>query len=154
MIRVAVVILVLLVAAAIFPAKREEAVAAPPRILAPVLAPVRKVIGNAYERAVVDLVNRERTRRGLRPLKVNEKMMADARGWSANQASRRRMFHSRMGHGGENVAWGQRNPEEVMHAWMHSPGHRRNILNPSHSTIGVGLVQSGNGSPYWTQVFN
>ena len=150
MIRVAVVILVLLVAAAIFPAKREEAVAAPPRILAPVLAPVRKVIGNAYERAVVDLVNRERTRRGLRPLKVNEKMMADARGWSATQASRRRMFHSRMGYG-ENVAVGQPTPQAVMVAWMNSPGHRRNILNPSYSTIGVGQV--GNGSPYWTQVF-
>lgn len=146
MIRVACIIFVLLVAAALFPVKREEACAAPPRVL----APVRKVIGNAYERAVVDLVNRERTRRGLRPLKVNEKMMADARGWSATQASRRRMFHSRMGYG-ENVAVGQPTPEAVMLAWMNSPGHRRNILNPSYSTIGVGQV--GNGSPYWTQVF-
>lgn len=146
MIRVACIIFVLLVAAALFPVKREEACAAPPRVL----APVRKVIGNAYERAVVDLVNRERTRRGLRPLKANEKMMADARGWSATQASRRRMFHSKMGYG-ENVAVGQPTPEAVMLAWMNSPGHRRNILNPSYSTIGVGQV--GNGSPYWTQVF-
>ena len=38
---------------------------------------------------------------------------------------------------GENIAKGQRTPEEVMNAWMNSDGHRKNILNASYTTIGV-----------------
>ncbi len=38
-----------------------------------------------------------------------------------------------------------------MQAWMTSIGHRRNILNPNYSYIGVGYVNAGR--PYWTQNF-
>ena len=51
---------------------------------------------------------------------------------------------------GENIAYGQRTPREVVTAWMNSPGHRANILNASYTQIGVGYVASGN---YWTQLF-
>jgi uncharacterized YkwD family protein len=51
---------------------------------------------------------------------------------------------------GENIAMGQRTPEEVVTAWMNSPGHRANILKASFTHIGVGYVASGN---YWTQEF-
>ena len=51
---------------------------------------------------------------------------------------------------GENIAMGQRTPEEVVKAWMNSEGHRKNILNSSFTHIGVGHVASGN---YWTQMF-
>jgi uncharacterized YkwD family protein len=51
---------------------------------------------------------------------------------------------------GENIARGQRTPEEVVNAWMNSSGHRANILNPSFTEIGVGYAASGN---YWTQMF-
>ena len=51
---------------------------------------------------------------------------------------------------GENIAYGQRTPREVVAAWMNSPGHRANILNASYTQIGVGYVASGN---YWTQLF-
>jgi uncharacterized protein YkwD len=114
---------------------------------------VRRLVGSAQENEVVRLVNIERTRRGLRPLATNDKMMHDARGWSEVQASRRRMYHSRMGYA-ENVAYGQTTPQEVVRTWMNSPGHRRNILSPSRSQIGVGLAYGGGGRPYWTQVFN
>ena len=51
---------------------------------------------------------------------------------------------------GENIAQGQRTPEEVVQAWMNSAGHRANILNSGFTHIGVGYVESGN---YWTQEF-
>lgn len=53
---------------------------------------------------------------------------------------------------GENIAKGQRSPQEVVEGWMNSPGHRANILNSNFNQIGVGVVQSG-GYYYWTQLF-
>lgn len=53
---------------------------------------------------------------------------------------------------GENIAKGQKSPQEVVEAWMNSPGHRANILNSNFNQIGVGVVQSG-GYYYWTQLF-
>lgn len=111
----------------------------------------RRPIGSPYELEVFRLVNLERTRRGLGPLKISERLMLDARSWSQTQANRNRMYHSRMGYG-ENVAYGQDSPQEVMRAWMNSRGHRANILNSKYTTIGVGAVTNGR-SIYWTQVF-
>ncbi len=51
---------------------------------------------------------------------------------------------------GENIAQGQRTPQQVVQAWMDSPGHRQNIMNASYTHIGVGFVQNGY---YWTQQF-
>lgn len=112
----------------------------------------RVTVGSAWEYKVVDLTNAIRRRHGLRPLKVTEKAMKFARGWSGTQARVGKMFHSREPGWAENVAVNQRSPEEVVNAWFNSPGHRRNMLNPSHATIGVGVVKNGS-TPYWTQVF-
>ncbi|MNR50485.1 Cysteine-rich secretory protein family protein [compost metagenome] len=49
---------------------------------------------------------------------------------------------------GENIAKGQRTPEEVVKDWMNSPGHRKNILNPHYTMIGVGYF-----SGLWVQEF-
>jgi uncharacterized protein YkwD len=49
--------------------------------------------------------------------------------------------------GAENIAWGARGgstPAEIVDGWMHSPGHRRNILDPRLRLIGVGIAA---GSP-------
>ena len=54
---------------------------------------------------------------------------------------------------GENIAWGQRSPEEVMNGWMNSSGHRANILNSSFKKIGVVYYVGANGRTYWTQLF-
>jgi uncharacterized protein YkwD len=113
---------------------------------------IKRVIGNEFELEVIRLTNRERTSRGLRPLEIVPSLMTDARNWSNVQATRGRMFHSRMGHG-ENVAWNYNTPESVMTAWMNSPGHRRNILNPRYTMIGVGGVTGRNGAIYSTQCF-
>lgn len=49
---------------------------------------------------------------------------------------------------GENIARGQRTAQQVFNGWMNSSGHRRNILSPNSTEMGVG--RSGN---FWTQVF-
>jgi uncharacterized protein YkwD len=54
---------------------------------------------------------------------------------------------------GENIAAGQRSPTDAIADWMTSPGHRSNILNPSFTEIGVGIVASPGGGYYYTQVF-
>ena len=51
---------------------------------------------------------------------------------------------------GENIAYGQRTPQQVVDAWMNSSGHRANILNANFTQIGMGYVATGN---YWTQMF-
>lgn len=53
---------------------------------------------------------------------------------------------------GENIAWGQKSPEQVMNAWMNSDGHRANILNKNFKNIGVGYYQDGNGVNHWVQL--
>ena len=54
---------------------------------------------------------------------------------------------------GENIAYGQRSPEEVVEAWMNSEGHRANILNANFNKIGVGYYQNNRGVKYWSQEF-
>lgn len=53
---------------------------------------------------------------------------------------------------GENVAYGQRTPAEVVRTWMSSQGHRRNILSSRFKKIGIGIAEK-NGRYYWAQDF-
>ncbi len=55
---------------------------------------------------------------------------------------------------GENLAGGQRTPQEVVGAWLNSPGHCHNVMG-DYAEIGLAYAARG-GSPlgrYWTQVF-
>ena len=56
---------------------------------------------------------------------------------------------------GENVAGGFRTPEEVVEAWMNSEGHRKNILEPKFTKIGVGyaFIEDSKFGWYWEQCF-
>jgi uncharacterized protein YkwD len=53
---------------------------------------------------------------------------------------------------GENIAQGYDTPQDVMDAWMASPGHRENILRPQFGRLGVG-VRLSPGGPWWVQNF-
>ena len=115
------------------------------------------------ENQVVELVNRERTKRGVRPLETNEYMAHTANvrvkeleilfshdrpdGSSFSYA-----FPEDTDNWAENIASGQTTPEEVMEFWMNSPEHRKNILNPELTSIGVGYSNK-NGTPKWVQCF-
>lgn len=121
---------------------------------------------SAYEKEVVDLTNAERTKRGLKPLKLDEKLSGVARKKSEDMRNKNYFDHNSPTYGspfdmmkkfgityrtaGENIAKGQRTPKEVVQAWMNSEGHRKNILNPDFTNIGVGYVKDGN---IWTQQF-
>ena len=57
---------------------------------------------------------------------------------------------------GENIAEGQLSVAEVMDTWMHSPGHRRNILDRDFRELGVGLALGRSGDGWqveWVQTF-
>ena len=53
---------------------------------------------------------------------------------------------------GENIAAGQRSVKEVIASWLNSPGHCKNMLEPSYRDIGVACIRN-EGAPYdfyWT----
>lgn len=58
---------------------------------------------------------------------------------------------------GENIAAGQETPEEVVQAWLDSPGHCAAMLSADYTHMGVGFYLEENGSDgykyYWTQEF-
>lgn len=53
---------------------------------------------------------------------------------------------------GENVAYGQPDPESVLVAWLDSPGHCRNIMDPDYREVGAARARARDGRPYWTLV--
>jgi uncharacterized YkwD family protein len=121
---------------------------------------------SAYEQKVVDLTNQERAKNGLPALKVDLTLSKMAREKSRDMSANGYFSHTSPTYGspfdmmkkygisyryaGENIAMGQRTPEEVVKAWMNSEGHRKNILSANFNYIGVGYVSQGN---YWTQEF-
>lgn len=120
----------------------------------------------SYEEQVAELVNKHRAENGLKPLTLNQKLSDVARAKSQDMHDKSYFSHTSPTYGspfdmmktfgisfraaGENIAKGQRTPQQVVDDWMNSPGHRANILNSSYTQIGVGYVADGN---YWTQLF-
>ena len=56
---------------------------------------------------------------------------------------------------GENIACGQQSASEVFQAWVNSPSHKSNMLNPDYKTMGAAYCVSGDGAygTYWAQEF-
>jgi len=123
----------------------------------------------AYETEVIRLTNLERTKRGLPALTTNWQLSRVARYKSQDMINKNYFSHNsptygspftmmqsfglKFSAGGENIAYGQRTPQEVVNAWMNSPGHRANILSTAYTQIGVGAAKKSNGTLYWTQQF-
>jgi uncharacterized YkwD family protein len=53
---------------------------------------------------------------------------------------------------GENLAINS-DADKAHNAWMGSEGHKKNLLNPDFTEIGIGLYPKGNGSYAYTQMF-
>jgi uncharacterized protein YkwD len=146
-------------------------------------APVRRTAGTcvagsdwglrrddlAYQ--VARIVNRYRIRTGLHRLQLEVGLMRSAI-WKAQHMAHFFYFGhadpappiSRgvpqrlaacgfQGGGSENIAYGFQTPQEVVRAWLRSPGHRRNIRAPYWRYLGVGVAESRNGGFYWAQNF-
>jgi uncharacterized protein YkwD len=108
------------------------------------------------ERLFFDSVNRERATENLGPVKWDEALALAARRHASLMAKEENLVHqlpgelqldqrcaragARFSRVGENIAVG---PEiETIHTgWMHSPGHRANILEPRFTALGVGVVE-------------
>ncbi|GAA1775775.1 CAP domain-containing protein [Luedemannella helvata] len=133
-------------------------------------APPPDLAGNpGYEDTVLTLVNQERAKAGCAELTRDSRLAKAARAHSADMAARGYFDHTtpegvtfakrilkagyRYSWAAENIAAGQSSPASVMKGWMNSSGHRANILNCTLTNLGVGLVYSADGRPYWTQDF-
>ncbi|GLH63375.1 CAP domain-containing protein [Parageobacillus sp. G301] len=115
------------------------------------------------------LTNEQRAKYGLAPLKMDWQLAWVARYKSADMRDKNYFQHNSptyvspftmMGNfeiqyriTGENIAAGQRTPQEVVNSWMNSPGHRANILNRNFTHTGVGYARGGSYGHYWTQMF-
>ena len=120
----------------------------------------------AFEEKVAELTNVERTKNGLKALQIDRPLMAAAREKSQDMKNNNYFSHTSPTFGspfdrlkalnisyksaGENIAKGQKTPEQVVEAWMNSAGHRQNILDKNFTHIGVGYVKDGH---IWTQQF-
>ncbi|RXZ84279.1 LysM peptidoglycan-binding domain-containing protein [Paenibacillaceae bacterium] len=118
----------------------------------------------AFAVEVVKLVNQERAKEGLSPLAndtalekvalAKAKDMHDKQYFSHTSPTygspfdMMRSFGIQYSYAGENIASGQRTPQEVVTAWMNSPGHRQNIMNANFNKIAVAYY---NGE--WVQMF-
>jgi len=121
---------------------------------------------SSYAGEVLRLVNVERAKAGLPALTTNSTLTAAAN--KRAQEIKQTFSHTRpngsscftvLGEygvsyrtAGENIAYGQKTPQEVVNGWMNSPGHRANILKSSFGKVGIGVYESG-GVYYWTQLF-
>ena len=121
------------------------------------------------ENEVLKLVNQERAKKGLQMLKDNSELSRVARKKCQDMINKNYFAHESPTYGspfkmmesegikfsaaGENIAKGQPSPQNVMAAWMNSPGHRSNILSPVYTELGVGVAKDSKGNLYWTQMF-
>ncbi len=124
------------------------------------------VAESQYISEVIRLVNIERAKEGLSALTTNSTIQSAAQvraqeivtSFSHTRPNGSSCFTALDQAGvsysgaGENIAYGQPTPAAVVDAWMNSPGHRANIMNPSFTTIGVGCYKSGS-TYYWSQFF-
>jgi len=118
----------------------------------------------SFAAQVVNLVNQERAKQGLAALAVDSQLAGMAMDKAVDMFTNNyfshqsptygspfdmmRQYNIKYGYAGENVAKGQRSPQEVMNSWMNSQGHKANILNKNFTHIGVAYHQG-----LWVQEF-
>jgi len=142
------------------PASASAAATCPDAGLMPVATNMAQV-----KTATLCLLNVERTTRGRAPLTSDGQLRKAAQAYSAKMVRLRFFDHvcpqgttpnSRIRGGtsylrgrtrswslGENIAWGSgelATPEAIVRSWMHSAGHRRNILDGHFRNIGIGVA--------------
>lgn len=127
-------------------------------------------VGDDYRAQVLTLVNEARVNAGVSALTVNETLAQQATEYACEMihydffahenpvtgttlADRSQEFGYEYGWIGENLAAGQRTPAEVVQAWLDSPCHRKNLLHPAFTEIGIGLRVGGDYGIYWVQEF-
>lgn len=133
-------------------------------------SPATSAPRQAMRDAVLCLVNKQRAAHGLPALRQSADLTRSAQGWSDEMVASDVFSHgsdfaariSVAGYdwtaAGENIATGLATPREVVSAWMASPGHCQNILNPTYRNLGVGVnarpvAGAASGPATWTEDF-
>lgn len=125
-------------------------------------ADARAPTQGSYETRLLELVNYERSRRGLRPLRPRACADAYAARWSSYLARNEVFRHQSLApmlrscgarQVGENIGNGSVSADAMMKVWMASAMHRANILNPRFSYVGLGATRSSSGRWYAVQDF-
>ena len=91
------------------------------------------------------LLNQVRASAGLQPVSYDPNLSSWASQNNAEQC-RRGLGHHVNPCGVQNCAWNYPDASSTVDGWMNSPGHRRNMLSPSITQVGIAF---GPG-PYWT----
>jgi len=111
-----------------------------------------------YEAEMLQMINEERQRHGLKLLQADPEMQQVARAHSQDMFAKGYFAHDdlegkdpfermkaasiRFATAGENLALAQ--TVEIAHVnLMNSPGHRANILNPNFGRVGIGILDGG-----------
>ena len=126
-------------------------------------------VTSQHSQAVLKLVNEERAKQGLKSLTLSSNLTSIANTKAKDMAVNNYFSHTSPTYGspfqmlqhfgvtyksaGENIAAGQKSPQEVMNAWLNSSGHRANILNASYTELGVGYYKGGSYGTEWVQLF-
>lgn len=125
-------------------------------------------VEDGYEAEMIDLVNQERTSRGVPALTFDPELVPVARGHSRDMLTQGYFSHTSPTTGtlanrlndagvgytqaGENLAYAP--TLSVAHrGLMQSEGHRANILEPGFERIGIGILSASDGTLMVTQVF-
>ena len=113
------------------------------------------------EATIAGLVTAARQDAGLPPLARNDALDDVAAAWARRMADDRRMYHNPLLAAqvpggwralGENVAQGYADAAAVHDGWMHSTGHRANILGEGYTDIGIAFLRAG-GTTWGVEVF-
>ncbi len=128
----------------------------------------KKLVISKDEQVIIDDTNAVRKKAGLPVLKPNPLLFVAARKHSADMAKEKVLEHhlhdkgpqdriEATGYkamaGRENIACNHASIKDVVDGWMHSEGHKENILADDILEIGVGIANDSDGHPYYTQVF-
>ena len=132
--------------------------ATPPHSATPSPSPLAALQPSDDERLLFDSANRERAASHVPALQWDA-ILASAARQHANVMTRERdLSHqypgepaldqraaqagARFSSIAENIAFGQ-DAAEIHDGWMHSPGHRKNILSPDVTALGVAVIKKG-----------
>ncbi len=126
--------------------------------------------GAFWRQEVLRLVNQERQNGGLSPVTWSDTLAGETADYACQMVQYNFFDHVSPVTGstlrdrtnavnydfwivGENLAAGQRTPVEVVTAWMQSPCHRENIMNPAFTELGIAVRYGGTYGYYWVQEF-
>ncbi|HMC05600.1 MAG TPA: CAP domain-containing protein [Actinomycetota bacterium] len=113
------------------------------------------------ESCFLSAINAARSAAGAAPLAIQGDLLRISRVWSQTMATAAQLYHdpnltklapSNWQALGENVGTGP-TCDSLAQAFMNSPEHRRNILDPAFTTVGVGVVDSADGTVWVTEDF-